>query len=75
MAEIIGKGTQAPFLGLPSNHASLLSERIAKMLFTAPDGEQAVLLDWLDNGGGHIAAEGMSWAYVVENVRRILEEG
>ena len=54
--------------------ASVAAEKVAKMLFTGSDGETFTdLLQIAENGitqGMH-----MDWAYVVNNVRRILIDG
>lgn len=68
--------------------ASLYAEKIAKMLFTAPDGREANLLiqaDYTNGSPANPALEQLSfmrhedfvgtmrWDYVVQNIRRILE--
>lgn len=61
---------------LSPDQAASLAEKVAKMLFTAPDGEPVNRLRQANEPAIRDGRKMMSmdWAYVVENVRRILSE-
>lgn len=55
--------------------AGMYAEKIARMLFTAPDGREGTELELLTIPvtGSSNSLCSYNWAYVVNNVRRILE--
>ncbi len=57
---------------MTESDAGTYAEKIAKMLFTASNGDEGVSLSLM--GKDTFPMQSMNWDYVVENVRRILGE-